>query len=71
MSESESEKLRFYGNQGPGFTFNLLHQLPAGMRGNIPLIVIFITQKVPLLSLSSAVFDKALQMTQDIKKTEP
>lgn len=67
MCESESEKLRFYGNQGPGFTFNLLHQLPAGMRGNIPLIVIFNTQKVPLLSLSSAVFDRALQMTRDIK----
>lgn len=41
------------------------------MRGNIPVIVIFITQKVPLLSLSSAVFDEALQMIQDIKKTEP
>lgn len=67
VCESESEKLRFYGNQGPGFTFTLLHQLPAGMRGNIPLIVIFNTQKVPLFSLSSAVFDRALQMTQDIK----
>lgn len=67
MCESEPEKLRFYGNQGPGFTLNPSHSLPAGMRVNIPLIVIFNTQKVPLLSLSSAVFDRALQMTQAIK----
>lgn len=42
----EAEELRSYGDQGPGVALNLPLQFHAGMRGNIPLIVVFNRQTV-------------------------